>query len=114
TAWVLGEIVHLLHPLMPFITEEIWEHLTRGEAGMLVRARWPDYAARLGDPEAAAEMEWVVRLISTVRAVRAEMNVPPAAQIPLFLKDAGVESRARLERHRELVLRLARLASADP
>jgi valyl-tRNA synthetase len=114
TAWALGEIVHLLHPLMPFITEEIWEHLAGPEAGMLVTAPWPQHAGPLGDPAAAAEMEWVVRLVSTVRAVRSEMNVPPTAQLPLLLKGASPESRARLERHRDLVLRLARLASATP
>jgi valyl-tRNA synthetase len=114
TAWVLGEIVHLLHPLMPFITEEIWEHLAGTDAGMLVTSPWPQHPASLGDPAAAAEMEWVVRLVSTVRAVRSEMNVPPAAQIPLLLKGASAESRARLERHRDLVLRLARLEGARP
>jgi valyl-tRNA synthetase len=114
TAWALAEIVHLLHPLMPFITEEIWEHLAGPEAGMLVTAPWPQHAGSLGDPAAAAEMEWVVRLVSTVRAVRSEMNVPPGAQLPLLLKGASPDSRARLERHRDLVLRLARLASATP
>jgi valyl-tRNA synthetase len=112
--WALGEIVHLLHPLMPFITEEIWEHLAGGDAGMLVVAPWPEYGAGLGDPGAEAEMDWVVRLVSTVRAVRSEMNVPPGAQLALLVKDASPESRARLERHRDLVLRLARLASVDP
>jgi valyl-tRNA synthetase len=99
---------------MPFITEEIWEHLAGPEAGMLVTARWPLHAGALEDPAAAAEMEWVVRLVSTVRAVRSEMNVPPGARIPLLLRGASPESRARLERHRDLVLRLARLASAAP
>ncbi|MBX6367213.1 MAG: valine--tRNA ligase [Rhodospirillales bacterium] len=111
--WALGEIVHLLHPLMPFITEEIWEHLAGSDAGMLVVARWPHYGGGLGDRGAEAEMDWVVRLVSTVRAVRSEMNVPPGAQLALLIKDASPESRARLERHRDLVLRLARLASAD-
>jgi valyl-tRNA synthetase len=114
TAWALGEIVHLLHPLMPFITEEIWEHIAGAGPGMLVTAPWPLHAASLGDPAAAAEMEWVVRLVSTVRAVRSEMNVPPAAQLPLLLEGASAESRARLDRHRDLILRLARLASASP
>jgi valyl-tRNA synthetase len=99
---------------MPFITEEIWEHLAGPEAGMLVTARWPLDAGAPADPAAAAEMEWVVRLVSTVRAVRSEMNVPPGARIPLLLGGASPGSRARLERHRDLVLRLARLASAAP
>jgi valyl-tRNA synthetase len=80
---------------------------------MLVRARWPEHGAELADPAAAAEMDWVVRLVSTVRAVRAEMNVPPGAQIPLLLEGAAPERAARLERHRELVLRLARLSGVE-
>jgi valyl-tRNA synthetase len=112
TAWAIGEIAHLLHPFMPFLTEEIWENLTGGRAGRLIRAAWPTYPA--GDAEAVAEMDWVVRLVSTVRAVRSEMNVPPAAQIALLLKDAAPETLARLERHKELVLRLARLSRAEP
>jgi valyl-tRNA synthetase len=110
TAWALGQIAHLLHPFMPFITEEVWEHLTLGRAGRLIRAPWPKTPP--GDPEAAAEMDWVVRLVSTVRAVRSEMNVPPAAQIVLLLKDPLPESARRLERHKDLILRLARLAEA--
>jgi valyl-tRNA synthetase len=112
-AWVLGEIVHFLHPLMPFITEEIWENLAGAESGRLITAPWPSYPATIRDPDATAEMDWVVRLISTVRAVRAEMNVPAAAPIALLLKDAAPESVRRLTMHHDLILRLARLASAE-
>jgi valyl-tRNA synthetase len=114
TAWVLGEIVHLLHPTMPFISEEIWENLAGPEAGRLITARWPSHPAAIADADARAEMDWVVRLISAVRTVRVEMNVPAAAQIPLRLKDAAPESLRRLATHRDLILRLARLDSAEP
>jgi valyl-tRNA synthetase len=114
TAWVLGEVVHLLHPIMPFLTEALWRHLAGGPAGMLITSRWPEHGKDIGDAAAAAEMEWVVRLVSTVRAIRAEMNVPPAAQVPLLLKGAAPETLARLERHRDLVLRLARLSRVEP
>jgi valyl-tRNA synthetase len=114
TAWVLGEITHLLHPLMPFITEEIWEHLTGGGAGRLITARWPDHADRVADPAARAEMDWVVRLVSSIRTIRSEMNVPAAAQISLLLKEASPASLERLSRHRDLILRLARLDRAEP
>jgi valyl-tRNA synthetase len=114
TSWVLGEIVHLLHPMMPFISEEIWENLAGPDAGRLITARWPSHPAAIADADSRAEMDWVVRLISTVRAVRVEMSVPAAAQIALRLKDASPESIRRLATHRELVLRLARLDSAEP
>jgi valyl-tRNA synthetase len=113
TAWVLGEIVHLLHPLMPFITEEIWEHLAGADAGRLISARWPVYAATIRDPVASAEMDWVVRLISAIRAIRAEMNVPGGAQVTLLLKDAAPANLARLDAHRDLIRRLARLDRAE-
>ncbi|HEV2301825.1 MAG TPA: valine--tRNA ligase [Stellaceae bacterium] len=113
TAWVLGQIVHLLHPIMPFITEEVWQHLAGGQAEMLLTAAWPQFFADLEDEAARAEMEWVVAAISAIRAVRSEMNVPPAARPPLFVKDADAAATARLERHREHFLRLARLARID-
>jgi valyl-tRNA synthetase len=114
TAWVLGEIVHLLHPLMPFITEEIWEHLAGAESHRLIASRWPSYPEAIRDAAASAEMDWVVRLVSTIRAIRAEMNVPGGAQVTLLLKDAGPATLARLAAHRDLILRLARLDRAEP
>src|SRR5579883_2156882 len=85
TAWVLGRILHLLHPFMPFITEELWHGLGGENAGLLITAPWPEL--RVAEPDqAAAEMEWVVAAISAVRAVRAEINVPPAARVPLLVR----------------------------
>ena len=59
--WVLAQIVHLLHPIMPFVTEELWTHLAGEDAGMLITAKWPELAPDFHDPDAVAEMEWVVR-----------------------------------------------------
>ncbi|WP_175426367.1 valine--tRNA ligase [Azospirillum brasilense] len=114
TAWVLDEILHMLHPLMPFITEELWEQLSTDRANRLISARWPEHGAELIDPAARDEMDWVVRAISSVRSMRSEMNVPPAAQIELKLKDAGPESLKRLDTHRDLILRMGRLSSVEP
>jgi valyl-tRNA synthetase len=112
TGWVLDQILHLLHPFMPFVTEELWEALAPdgGRDSLLIGAAWPDLGLELGHAESNAEMNWVVRLISDVRAVRAELNVAAAAQIPLFIKDASDATGERLARHRELILRLARLS----
>ena len=109
TAWVLGRIVHLLHPIMPFITEEVWEQLAGDAAGMLITAAWPEVPGDPLDTEASAEMEWVVQAISAIRALRAEMNVPPAARVPLLIKDADPVATQRIERHREHFARLARV-----
>jgi valyl-tRNA synthetase len=114
TAWVLAQIVHLMHPVMPFITEELWQQIGGEKPGMLMVSRWPDLPPDLHDPDAAAEMEWVVAAISAIRAIRTEVNVPAGARVPLMVKDADTAALARLERHREHFLRLARVEDITP
>jgi valyl-tRNA synthetase len=111
-AWVLEQSLRLLHPFMPFITEELWSRL--GEFGpererMLIVEKWPDLSPTLIDPAADAEIGWVVRLISETRSARAELNVPAGAKIPLMLIGAAKQSARRLERYEDLIDRLARL-----
>jgi valyl-tRNA synthetase len=108
-AWVLGQLLHMLHPFMPFITEEMWENLTEGKGGRLISAAWPHVPDAARDGDARAEMDWVVRLISTIRTVRAEMNVPAGAKIPLVVKDGNATTRARLAKHMTALERLARI-----
>ncbi|MBI1252657.1 MAG: valine--tRNA ligase [Alphaproteobacteria bacterium] len=118
-AWALDQILLLLHPFMPFITEELWARL--GEFGakrerMLIESAWPADRQSLIDDAAAEEIDWMVRLITETRATRAELNVPPGARIPLLLIGAAPETNARLERYQDLIDRLARLdysTSAD-
>jgi valyl-tRNA synthetase len=114
TAWILGRIVHLLHPIMPFITEEIWEQLAGQSPGMLITAPWPEFQRDAIDPQASAEMEWVVQAISAIRTLRAEMNVPPAARVPLLIRDAEPVAAQRIARHREHFVRLARVERFEP
>ncbi|MBI1211689.1 MAG: valine--tRNA ligase [Alphaproteobacteria bacterium] len=114
-AWVLDETLRLLHPFAPFISEELWR--VTGEQGpkrqgLLIAESWPDYGALPPDDAAAAEMNWVKRLISEVRSVRAEMNVPPATKLALRLKGASASEGQWLARHNDLILRMARLESA--
>jgi valyl-tRNA synthetase len=103
-AWALDEILKMLHPFMPFVTEELWGVTAEGPATrdtLLVLAPWPRHDG-LDDPAAEAEIGWLVDLISAIRSVRAEMNVPPGAQIPLTLAGASEETKARVERWREV------------
>src|SRR5262249_12296199 len=86
---VLAQGVHLMHPITPYVSEEVWAQLGGAGAGLLLTAPWPDFAPELHDPAAAGEMEWVVAAVSAVRSVRSETGVPPAARVPLLLKDAG-------------------------
>jgi len=113
TAWVLDQLLHLLHPIMPFITEELWEKMFDARGGQLITSPWPDLDDSLIDADAAAEMDWVVRLINQIRGVRSEMNVTPGAKVPMLLKDASESTKARLETHRGLISSLARLESAQ-
>ena len=76
---------------------------------MLIAAPWPDLPPDLHDPEAAAEMDWVVAAISAIRAIRTEVNVPAGARLPLLVKDADPAVAARLELHAEHIRRLARI-----
>ncbi|HWU24831.1 MAG TPA: class I tRNA ligase family protein, partial [Rhizomicrobium sp.] len=111
-AWARDQIVKLLHPFMPFITEELWG-LTAERTSMLIEAPWPALQGLPDNPQARDEMRWVVDLVSGVRSVRAEMNVPPAAKIQLLLKSADAETKVRLARNRDSIMTLARLAAAD-
>ncbi|MGH6893017.1 MAG: class I tRNA ligase family protein, partial [Dongiaceae bacterium] len=119
TAWVLGQMLHLLHPFMPFITEELWEQVRADRRDLLISAHWPEYRDGLIDATIDADLGWVIRLVTDVRALRAEMNIAPGAQVTLLLRDAGAATRGRLERFGDLVKRLARaerveITSAEP
>ena len=110
-AFVLDAILKLLHPFMPFVSEELWAET--GKIGpardtLLVHADWPVLDG-LTRPEADAEMEWLIALISGIRSVRAEMNVPAGAKIPLAIVSAGAEIRARMDTHQPAIERLARI-----
>ena len=111
-AWALDEILKLLHPFMPFITEELWR--VTAEQGtkrdhMLALDSWPMHDG-LDDTGAEAEIGWVIDLVAAIRSVRSEMSVPPATQLPLVLAGVSSETRARAGRWTEFVQRLARVA----
>ena len=112
-SWTLDRILALLHPFMPFITEELWQRIGEAAGGrktMLITADWPQLSG-LEDAEADAEIAWVIDLISEVRSVRSEMNVPPAAKTPLVICGSPKLIKARIKRHGETLQRLARLSA---
>jgi len=108
-AWVLDQILVLAHPVIPFVTEELWQSIKDDRPRRLIAMDWPVFDASLINADVNAEIDWVVRLISQVRAVRSEMNIPPSAKLPMFLKDAGADAARYLETNRAVIERLARL-----
>jgi valyl-tRNA synthetase len=109
-AWVLDQILIFAHPIMPFVTEDLWRRIDEKRGSALINAEWPDYTG-LSAPDAQAEMDWVVEVVSAIRSVRSEMNVPPKAKLEVSVKDADAAARARLDSHRALIEANARLES---
>jgi valyl-tRNA synthetase len=110
---VLGVILRLLHPVMPFITEELWTHLGYGGEASLITTPWPEAVAVRDAAEARVELDGVVRLISEVRAVRAEVNVPPSITTKLLVQGAAPETLARANRWIDAIRRLARVTEIE-
>ena len=114
-AYVRDQILKLLHPFMPFITEELWARTadhTGPRKKLLMEVSWPDLGELPEDETAREEINWLIDLVQGVRSIRAEMNVPPAARMSLILKGASLETTGRLERQRDAVITLARLSNA--
>jgi len=105
-AWARDEILKLLHPFMPFVTEELWAVTGKHDA-LLAFDKWPSLQG-LADDKAEAEIGWVIDLVTAIRSVRAEMNITTA--IPVVLAGASAESKARAERWAEFIKRLARVS----
>lgn len=110
--WVLDQILVLLHPFMPFITEELWHAMGARDHDLIV-AHWPMADARALDPEAEREIDWLIRLVSEIRAARTELNVPPGARLPMHVRDANDGTTARLARQASALARLARVDAAE-
>ncbi|GAA0602638.1 valine--tRNA ligase [Paenochrobactrum glaciei] len=113
-AYCLDEIYRLLHPFMPFMTEELWA-LTAGEGterdSVLALAQWPELSFE--DNEAATDVNWLIDLVNGIRSVRSEMNVPPSAKAPLIVLEANAQTKERFERHDAAIKRLARVENVE-
>ena len=115
TSWVLDQALHFLHPIMPFVTEELWAKLAaeEGRDSPLIRRPWPVPDESLRAPDAEDEMDWVIRLVGGIRSARSETGVPPSAELPMTLANASESTKGRLETHMAQVLRLARLSGVS-
>ncbi len=108
--WVLDQCMVLLHPIMPFITEELWD-LTGTRPKMVVHADWPTYGSELVDPEADREMNWVISVIENTRSARAQMRVPAGLYVPMLVTEIDAHGQAAWDRNEALIKRLARIDS---
>jgi valyl-tRNA synthetase len=106
--WALDQILKLLHPFMPFVTEELWRVTGANQKTLLALSAWPQHDG-LDEPDAEAEIGWVIDLVAAIRSVRVEMSIPPATTLPLVLAGASPEVAARARRWAEFVQRLARV-----
>ncbi|MBT2130036.1 valine--tRNA ligase [Aliiroseovarius lamellibrachiae] len=109
-AWVIDQCLIMLHPIMPFITEELWGQIADRDT-MLIHAEWPTYGAELVDEDAAREMNWVISLIENIRSARAQMHVPAGLKIPVIMQDLDDKGRKALGENQGLVTRMARIDS---
>ncbi|GAA0635808.1 valine--tRNA ligase [Brevundimonas lenta] len=114
TAWTLDQTLKLMHPVMPFITEELWDKLAEEGAprteATLIGASWPELPDAFVDASAEAEIGWLVDLVTEIRQLRAEMNVPPSAKPPLAFVAPDAGTAERIGRHRDLILTLGRVS----
>jgi valyl-tRNA synthetase len=112
-AWAFDQILVMLHPLMPFITEELWHAMGDRGDHPLITAAWPDPQAKV-DPHAKAEIEWLIELVTEIRSARTELNVPPAARPPLEVYSQSKSVEGFLLRNDHAVSRLARVSPIYP
>ena len=114
TAWTLDQTLKLMHPVMPFITEDLWDKLadegaSRSEA-TLIGAAWPELPDSFIDTAAQGEIGWLVDLVTEVRQLRAEMNIAPSVKPPLSFVAPDATTAERIALHRDLILTLARVS----
>lgn len=110
--WVLEQTYVALHPFMPFITEVLWEQTT-DRSEFLMQQSWPGLNGGFEDQVAADELGWVLRIISQIRSVRSDVNVPAGAKVPVSLTGTSEETARRVEAHRDVIMRLARLEKLE-
>jgi len=107
--WVLDQIIVMLHPFMPFITEELWHSMGDREYDLIV-AKWPEPKAEI-DKEAKAEVDWLIRLISATRTAKVELNIPPGTKMSAHVRDGDDALAERIKRQGSALDRVGRLES---
>lgn len=111
--WVLDQCLVLLHPIMPYITEELWQ-TTATRSKMLVHGDWPTYStAEMLDADADRELNWVIGLIESIRSARAQMHVPAGLKVPMLYTDVDDAGQTAWDRNEAMIKRLARVETLE-
>jgi valyl-tRNA synthetase len=114
TGWVLDQILTLLNPFMPYITEELYAAIAKRDADVtLLSGDWPEYDKALTNDAAKAEIQWVQTVIGEIRSIRADMNVPAKAEIDLLVNDASAETQANLEKYAAMIKQMAKISNLN-
>jgi len=111
-AWTLNQIIHILHPFMPFITEALWEDQAEfrlDKESMLCAQSWPNFGDQAASPEAEEEIDWVIKTITDIRSGRADLNVPAGAKLHVTVINASEQTKERVKTYKGIIERLARL-----
>jgi len=111
--WVIDQCLILLHPIMPFITEELWGSVGK-RSNLLVHQNWPNYTpSDLIEPDADQEMNWVISLIENIRSARQQMHVPAGYKIPLIFQEMSEDAQKTFERNSIMIMKLARISDVE-
>jgi len=109
--WVLDQILVMLHPFMPFVTEELWHEMGKRSYD-IIHAKWPAPRAD-GDADASAEIEWLIKLVSEVRSAKNELGIPPGTKMDAFVREASDRTNTRLQNQSAAIARIARLENVS-
>ena len=111
--WVLDQCLTLLHPIMPFVTEDLWQN-TDARGKMLIHGDWPTYTvADMLDADADRELNWVIGLIESIRSARAQMHVPAGLKVPMLCTAMDAAAKAAWDGNEAMIKRLARVESLE-
>jgi valyl-tRNA synthetase len=110
--WVFDQILVMLHPFMPFITEELWGSMGDRGDHMIIHAKWPAPKVAV-DAEAQAEISWVIAVIDAIRSARADNQIPPASKLSVCVSEASAETSARIAKHSAAISKIARVETWD-
>ena len=110
-AWVFDQILKLLHPFMPFLTEDLWAKIADSREAILIVSEWPELSDDLINADASADIDWLLSLITNIRSVRAEMNIPPSKKAPLLMLAKTLDPR--LAAYADVLSPMARVETVD-